>query len=62
MIGAQGIVYGRASASDDVMRNLLDIQQTLSPGYNIDWERILRIWQKLNIWTYTYLVSSHSAF
>jgi hypothetical protein len=62
MIGAKGIVYGRASASDDVMRNLLDIQQTLSPGYNIDWERILRIWQKLNIWTYTYLVSRHSAF
>ena len=62
MIGAKGIVYGRASASDDVMRNLLDIQQTLSPGYNIDWERILRIWQKLNKWTYTYLVSRHSAF
>ena len=35
------ITLGGANASKVVIQNLLDIQQTLSPMYNIDWDRIL---------------------
>ena len=32
---------GRADASEGVIQNLLHIQQTLSPGYSIDWVKVL---------------------
>ena len=32
------ITLGKAGAWTSVIQNLLDIQQTLSPGYNIDWD------------------------
>jgi hypothetical protein len=35
------ITLGRANAPVDVIQNLLDVQHTLSPGYNIGWDRIL---------------------
>ena len=35
------LTLGRSSVSKVVMQNLLNIQHTLSPGYNIDWDRIL---------------------
>jgi hypothetical protein len=35
------ITLGRANAPEGVMQNLLDIQQTLSPMYNIDWDQVL---------------------
>ena len=35
------LTLGRASVSKVVMQNLLNIQHALSPGYNIDWDRIL---------------------
>jgi hypothetical protein len=35
------ITLGRTNAAEGVMQNLLDIQQTLSPGYIIMWEQIL---------------------
>jgi hypothetical protein len=37
------ITLGRGNASDGVIQSLLDIQHTLSPGYNIDWDRILGV-------------------
>jgi hypothetical protein len=33
---------GRANVSTCVIQNLLDIQQTLCPGYNINWDWVLR--------------------
>ena len=33
---------GRANVSKGVIQNLLDIQQTLCPGYNINWDWVLR--------------------
>lgn len=33
---------GRANVSKVMIQNLLDIQQTLSPGYNINWDQVLR--------------------
>ena len=35
------LTLGRSSVSNVVMQNLLNIQHALSPGYNIDWDRIL---------------------
>jgi hypothetical protein len=35
------ITLGRANASTAVIQNLLDIQQSLSPEYSIDWDQIL---------------------
>jgi hypothetical protein len=35
------ITLGRNNAPVAVIRNLLDVQHTLSPDYNIDWDRIL---------------------
>jgi hypothetical protein len=35
------LTLGRTNAAEGVMQNLLDIQQTLSPGYIIMWEQIL---------------------
>jgi hypothetical protein len=35
------ITLGQANATVDVIQNLLDVQHTLSPGYTIDWDRIL---------------------
>jgi hypothetical protein len=35
------ITLGRANAPVAVIQNLLDIQHTLSPGYNIGWDQIL---------------------
>ena len=35
------LTLGRSSVSKVVMQNLLNIQHALSPGYNIDWDRIL---------------------
>jgi hypothetical protein len=36
------ITLGRANASKGVIQNLLDIQQSLSLEYNIDWDQVLR--------------------
>jgi hypothetical protein len=33
---------GQANVSNGVIQNLLDIQQTLCPGYNINWDWVLR--------------------
>jgi hypothetical protein len=35
------VTLGQANASEDVMQNLLDVQQALSPGYTILWEQAL---------------------
>jgi hypothetical protein len=35
------MTLGRTNAPAAVMQNLIDIQQTLSPGYNINWDQIL---------------------
>jgi hypothetical protein len=35
------VTLGQANASVSVMQNLLDVQQTLSPGYTIMWEQAL---------------------
>jgi hypothetical protein len=40
---AMVIMLGKAGAQTSVIQNLLDIQQTLSPGYNIDWDPILGV-------------------
>jgi hypothetical protein len=37
------ITLGRASTSGIVIQNLLGVQLTLSPGYNIDWDQILGV-------------------
>ena len=37
------LTLGRASTSGIVIQNLLDIQQFLSPGYNINWDNILGV-------------------
>jgi hypothetical protein len=35
------ITLGRANPPVSVIQNLLDVRQTLSPGYTIDWDRVL---------------------
>ena len=35
------ITLGQANAPTSVIQNLLDIQHTLSPGHNIDWDQII---------------------
>jgi hypothetical protein len=35
------VTLGRANAPVAAIQNLLDIQHTFSPGYNIDWDQIL---------------------
>jgi hypothetical protein len=35
------IPMGLVNAAEDVIQNLLDVQHTLSPGYNIIWDQIL---------------------
>jgi len=37
------ITLGQANAAEGVMQNLMDIQQTLSLEYNIDWDQILGV-------------------
>jgi hypothetical protein len=37
------ITLGRANASKVVIQNLLDVQSTLSPEYNIDWDRVFGV-------------------
>ena len=44
------ITLGRANASLTVIQNLLDVQRTLSPGYNIDWDRILGVLAERSQW------------
>jgi hypothetical protein len=36
------ITLGRANAPGRVIQNLIDVQQSLSPEYNIDWDQVLR--------------------
>jgi hypothetical protein len=37
------ITLGQASASKGVIQNLIDVQQSLSPKYNIDWDQVLGV-------------------
>jgi hypothetical protein len=37
------LTLGRTNVPTAVMQILLDIQKTLSPGYSIDWDQILRV-------------------
>ena len=37
------ITLGRANASKVVIQNLLDVQSTLSPEYNIDWDQVFGV-------------------
>ena len=37
------ITLGKGSALEGVMQNLLDVQHTLSPGYNINWGQIILV-------------------
>ena len=37
------ITLGRTNAPERVIQNLIDVQQSLSPEYNIDWDQILGV-------------------
>jgi hypothetical protein len=34
------ITLGRTNAPERVIQNLIDVQQSLSPKYNIDWDQV----------------------
>jgi hypothetical protein len=44
------ITLGRANATVAVIQNLLDVHLTSSPGYNIDWDRILEELARATTW------------
>ena len=48
--GTMLITLGRTNAPVAKIQNLLDIQQTLSSGYNIDWDQVLNELAERTLW------------
>jgi hypothetical protein len=59
---AMVITLGQANASKDVIRNLLDIQQTLSTGQTVNWDSILEELAKPSATDDSYLFSRAFCF